>query len=328
MVSVPAKTLGVVVLGAACLCAQNKAPAGRNGSEPLYQVTVVEQGLDAVNYPYGAAPTKIDFRGTVLLSDSKGQATVQAKTGRTEIDARFENLLPPTRFGSEYLTYVLWALTPEGNSRNLGEVVPDASNHAHLRVTTDLPTFGMIVTAEPYSAVRQPGDVVVLQNHARPDTAGKIEPIQPKPELMPRGHYTWQVPAGPQPAANAPKVSMGRYEAMSELYQAQNAVAIAQAAHAERYAPEVFAAAQRALAEAQRLEASKAKPKLVIQNSREAAQSAEDARLIAERREQDEPHSSAAASGTATGAPAAGSGLTGGASQPAHAEPAPQPAQR
>ena len=262
--------------------------SAKGGPVPLYRVTVVEHGIDSVNYKYDSAPTKIDFRGTVLLPDAKGEASVQPHTGHTEIDAKFENLTPPTRYGREYLTYVLWAISPEGGSRNLGEIVPDASNRARLRVTTDLQAFGMIVTAEPYAAVRQPSDVVTLENRVRSDTAGKIQQIQPKSELMPRGHYTWQVPEQSQSAASVPKVSMDRYEALLELYQAQNAVAIAQAARAEQYAPDAFAAAQRALSEAQRLNANKGNTKLVVQNAREAAQSAEDARAISERRQEEE----------------------------------------
>ena len=265
------------------------APKSSSGQPvPIYRVTVVEHGVDAVNYQYRAAPTKVDFRGTVLLPDSKGEATVQARPGRTEIDAKFEKLPAPSRFGREYLTYVLWAVSPDGGSYNIGEIIPNASDRADLRVTTDLQTFGMIVTAEPYAAVRQPSNVVVLENHARPDTIGKVQQIQPKAELMPRGQYTFQVPEGGAAQANAPKVSMSRYEAILELYQAQNAVNIAQAANAQKYAPDAFAAAQSGLSEAQRLNATKANPKVVVESARRAAQHAEDARLISERRKQDE----------------------------------------
>jgi hypothetical protein len=290
MFQLPAKTFVVIACCGVGLFAQsgptNRESASR--SVPVYSVTVVEHALDAVNYQYDSAPTKVDFRGTVLLPDSKGEATVQSRRGRTEIDAKFQNLLPPTRFGQRYLTYVLWAVSPEGTSRNLGEVLPDASDRAKLRVTTDLPAFAMIVTAEPYATVRQPSDVVALENHVRPDTVGQIRPIQPKAELMPRGQYTLQVQPQSQAAQNAPKVSMSRYEATVEVYQAQNAVAIAQAADAEHYAPDALAAAQRQLAEAQRLLATKANSKLVVQNAREAAQNAEDARTISERRKQQE----------------------------------------
>jgi len=261
----------------------------KSQSVPLYQVTVVERSVDAVNYQYRSGPTKIDFRGTVLLPHSKGDATVESKRGRTEVDAKFDDLVPPTRFGREYLTYVLWAISPEGAPHNLGEIVADGSNHGHLRVTTDLQVFGLIVTAEPYSAVRQPSDVVVLENQIRPDTLGRAQPIQAKYELMPRGHYTYQVQEGLQRAVNnAPKVSMDQYEATLEIYQAQNALGIAQAANAQQYAPNTLAKAQQALAEAQRLESIKANTSLIVQNAREAAQTAEDARIIADRRKQED----------------------------------------
>ena len=106
---------------------------------PIYRVTVVERTVKAVNYQYRGGPTPIDFRGTVLLPHAKGDAMVESKAGRTEIDARFERVEAPTRYGPEYLTYVLWAITPDGHAKNLGEVLPGSSDHAHLRVTTDLP---------------------------------------------------------------------------------------------------------------------------------------------------------------------------------------------
>jgi outer membrane protein OmpA-like peptidoglycan-associated protein len=228
----------------------------------------------------------------VLLTNAKGQATVESRQGHTEIDAKLENLTTPTRFGREYLTYVLWAISPEGAAHNLGEIIADASDRARLRVTTDLQAFGLIVTAEPYAAVRQPSSVVVLENKSRPDTAGKIEPVKAKADLLPRRPYTWQVSEGTDPAqTNAPKVSMSQYEAVLELYQAQNAVGIARAANAERYAPEAFAKAQQSLNEAQRLQAVKANTKLVVAAAREATQTAEDARVMAESRKQAEQRS-------------------------------------
>ncbi|HUI79700.1 MAG TPA: OmpA family protein [Bryobacteraceae bacterium] len=261
----------------------------KTGSVPIYRVTVVERNVDAVNYQYRSGPTKIDFRGTVLLSAAKGDATVESERGRTEIDAKFEKLTPPARFGREYLTYVLWAVSPEGAPHNLGELVPNGSNDAHLHVTTELQAFGMIVTAEPYSAVRQPSDVVVLENQVRPDTVGRSAPIQAKYELMPRGHYTWDVQdALSSGVSNAPKVSMNRYEAILEVYQAQNAIGVARAANAEQYAPNTLAKAQQELGEAQRLEESKSDTSLIVQSARAAAQTAEDARVISERRMQDE----------------------------------------
>jgi len=260
--------------------------AQQQPTAPIYRVTVTERTVKAINYQYRNGPTLIDFRGTVLMPKAKGDASVESKQGRTEIDAHFENVSEPQRFGREYLTYVLWALTPDGRPHNIGEIIPGSSDKSRLRVTTDYQAFAMIVTAEPYSAVRTPSDVVVLENEVRPDTVGKIEQVEARYELMPRGHYAYQVPASVE--NNAPKVSMRKYEELTELYQAQNAVGIAQSANAAELAPNTFAKAQQLLTEAQQLEQSKGDSGRIVQAAREAAQTAEDARLIAERRAQED----------------------------------------
>ena len=260
----------------------------KTGPAPLYSVTVIERNVDAVNYQYHSAePSRIDFRGTVLLPAAKGGAMVDSRRGRTQIDAKFDNLEPPSKFGPAYLSYVLWAISPEGAPHNLGEIIPDSGNHGRMAVTTELQAFGMVVTAEPYSSVRQPSDVVVLENRVRLDTIGSIKPIQAKYELMPRGHYVYEVPPAPKNVGTGEaKVSMREYEAMLELYEAQNAVAFARGAEAEKYATDTLAKAERELQEAQRLQSAKGDTSQIVQHAREAAQTAEDARVIAERRAQ------------------------------------------
>jgi outer membrane protein OmpA-like peptidoglycan-associated protein len=265
---------------------QETQGAGKN--VPIYHVTVIERTVRAVNYQYRSGPTQIDFKGTVLLPAAKGEATVESKAGRTEIDAKFEHLTTPQKFGTGYLTYVLWAISPEGHAKNLGELIPGSSDRARLQVTTDLQAFGLIVTAEPYSAVRQPSDVVVAENEIRPDTIGKSEPIEAKYELLPRGRYTYTIPDNSQGAPGGPKVSMERYEATLEVYQAQNAVQIARSLGADRYAPEVMQKADGLLAEAQGLNDSKGQRSAIVMAAREAAQTAEDARMIALDRQQAE----------------------------------------
>jgi len=251
-------------------------------------VTVTERTVKAINYQYRNGPTPIDFRGTVLLPEAKGDAVVESKAGRTEIDARVDHLAPPTRFGHEYLTYVLWAITPEGHPKNLGELLAGSSDKAHVKVTTDLQAFGLIVTAEPYAAVRQPSDVVVLENQVRPDTIGTIEPIQVRYELMPRHGYTYNIPADVKAAeGNGPMVSMSDYETTIEIYQALNAVQIAQAAGAQRYAPDVIGKAQQELQNAQGLQSQKVDKSRVIAAAREASQTAEDARALTVQRARD-----------------------------------------
>jgi len=256
---------------------------------PVYQVTVVERSLQAVNYEYRSMPTEIDFRGTVLLPNSKGHATVESKRGRTEIDGKLEKLTPPVPFGRQYLTYVLWAISPEGAPHNLGEVVPNGNDTAHIHVTTDLQAFGLLVTAEPYSAVRQPSDVVVMENQVRPDTIGRIQPIVAKAELLSRGKFVYDKQASMTAMAEAtPKVSMDEYEQLLEIYQAENALGIARASNADQFAAETFAKAQASYNEALRLKSNKAGVSLVVQAAREAAQTADDARMIAIKRVQDD----------------------------------------
>src|SRR6202023_1540532 len=97
------------------------------------------------------------------MPEARGQLIVNSKQGRIEIKARMERLTPATQFGPEFLTYVLWAVTAEGRPKNLGEVLLNDDN-SKIEVTTDLQTFGLIITAEPYFAVPQPSNVVVMEN--------------------------------------------------------------------------------------------------------------------------------------------------------------------
>ncbi len=279
-----------VAFAASALAQSTPAPppvVPQPGTVPIYHVTVVQRTIKAVNYEYRQGPTQIDFRGTVLLPEGKGGATIESKQGRTEIDAGFEHLKPSQSYGREYLTYVLWAITPEGRPHNLGEVIPDHSDKGHLHVTTDLQAFAMIVTAEPYSAVRQPSDVVVLENQVRADTEGSTETVNAKYELLPRGEYTWNIRSSlAAEIANSPKVSQREFDTLTELYQAQNAVGIAGSVGAARYAPETYARAQQLLSEAQQMHASKQESHTIIELARQAAQTAEDARLITVDRKQ------------------------------------------
>lgn len=273
--------------------------ASKEGGPPVYQVTVVQRTVKAVNYAYRSEPTEIDFHGTVLLPDAKGHAWVQSKQGRTEIDASLERMQTSQRFGREYLTYVLWAISPEGRPHNLGEVLLGGSDKGHLRVTTELQAFALIVTAEPYAAVRTPSDVVVLENQIRPDTVGRIETVDAKYELLPRGQYTLRVSDDwKAQLANTPKVSSSEYEAILELYQAQSAVGLAGAAGAQQFAPDTYAKAQQLLASAQALRDKKGDNRRIVEYAREAAQTAEDARVIAQQRDQQQQLQAATARAT------------------------------
>ena len=152
------------------------APSTRAGAVPQaaalhaairrrpYQIVLVDRTVKAVKYAHRSGSTKIDFEGTDLMAGAKGEAKVDSHRGSMEVKVEFWNVQKPTTFGGEYLTYVLWAISPEGRAVNLGEVLIGNNNRSKLDVTTDLQAFAMIVTAEPYYAVRRPSNVVVMEN--------------------------------------------------------------------------------------------------------------------------------------------------------------------
>jgi outer membrane protein OmpA-like peptidoglycan-associated protein len=279
-----------LLAGSLAFCAVGAMSQTSTDPQPIYRVTVVSRTLQAINYEHRSGPTKIDFEGTVLLPRAKGDATVESKRGRISIDARFHHIDPPTKYGREYLTYVLWAITPEGRPRNLGEVLVDPSNNAKLSVTTDLQALGLIVTAEPYYSVTSPSDVVVLENVVRPDTVGRVEEVSARYDLLPRGQYTMTI--NPRQLRSVEgegeKLPYDRYEALLELYQAENAINIARSLGADRYAPESLRKAESLLSGAQDMQARKQDTHMIVSRAREATQMAEDARIITvKRRDED-----------------------------------------
>jgi len=211
-------------------------------SVPVFRVTVVSRTTKAINYHHRSGSTKVDFRGTELMPPARGEAKVESQMGSTKIDTKFDHLTPANQFGPEYLTYVLWAITPEGRPKNLGEVVLQGDN-ARLLATTDLQAFGLIVTAEPYFAVTQPSDLVVMENFIRNDTTGTIQQVDAKYELLQRGQYVLNRGAY-VPVKINPKGPL-------QLAEAENAVAIARLAGAERYAADTLQKALVALRNAQ-----------------------------------------------------------------------------
>jgi outer membrane protein OmpA-like peptidoglycan-associated protein len=238
-----------------------------------------------VNYLHRGGSTRIDFQGTPLAPAGRGSAKVESDRGVIRVSADFRNFPPPSSFGPEYLTYVLWAISPDGRPVNLGELTLDhygVGSSSKIEATSDIQTFGMIVTAEPYYAVTQPSDVVVMENVVRPDTRGVIESVDARFELLPRGVYTSQ-----GRARGFVPVMVGKKNPF-ELYEAENAVQIARVAGAENYAADSFAKASAALRQAEQYQLQHPGQKPVITMAREAAVRAEDARVIALRREQQE----------------------------------------
>lgn len=249
------------------------ASAQGANSVPVYRVNVVARTMKAINYAHRSGSTKIDFRGTALMPQATGEATVESKQGVIKIDANMQKLEPASKFGPEYITYVMWAITPEGRASNVGEVLLNGGK-SKLNATTELQSFGLIITAEPYFAVTQPSDVVVMENFVRHDTTGTIEELDAKFELLQRGQYTLNVnPAEVRPLPMDKKVPI-------ELYEARNAVQIARWAGADRYAADTYQKAVIGLQNAEGYLKGKGGRKPIGTVAREAVQMAEDARII------------------------------------------------
>ena len=244
---------------------------------PIFRVNVVSRSVQAVNYKHRAGASKLDFAGTDLMPSANGQAKVESKKGYTEIEVEFGNLQKPTSFGNEYLTYILWAITPEGRAVNLGEVLVGDNSRSKLDVTTDLQAFALVVTAEPYYAVRQPSNVVVLENVVREDTKGTTQTVNTKYDVLQRGGY---IPTGYKfdPVVLNSKLPL-------EFFEARNALRIAQSEGAEKYASDSYQRAVKLMNDADAYAIDKSiQKKQLIAVAREAVQTAEDARAIAVKR--------------------------------------------
>ncbi|HKW56598.1 MAG TPA: OmpA family protein [Candidatus Acidoferrum sp.] len=241
----------------------------------------VSRTTKAINYRRAGGTTKIDFQGTELMQGASGEARVESKSNRMEIEARFQGLEQATKFGLEYLTYVLWAVSPQGRAVNLGEVAIK-NGSAQVKAITDMQAFGMIVTAEPYFAVTQPGNMVVLENILGPTTQGKVENIDAQYELLARGVYS----------SSNTKIENAIFgidrKTPLELFEARNAVRIAQNAQADKYAASSFARAQQQLQNAEDVYRRGSEKKSVDAAAREVVETAEEARVMAVKQKAEE----------------------------------------
>jgi outer membrane protein OmpA-like peptidoglycan-associated protein len=241
---------------------------------PTFRVHVTSRSIQAVNYQHRNGATKLDFAGTALMPGANGQAKIESKKGYIEIEVEFGNLQEPKTYGNEYLTYILWAISPEGRAINLGEVLLGGNHRSKLDVTTDLQAFALIVTAEPYFAVRQPSNVVVIENVVRADTKGATESVEAKYELLDRGGY---IPTGYtfDPVVMNAKLPI-------EFFEARNALRIAQSEGAETFANDSYQHAVSLMKQADGYAIQHNVPKQPLSAvSREVVQTAEDARAIA-----------------------------------------------
>jgi outer membrane protein OmpA-like peptidoglycan-associated protein len=265
---------------------QDAAPQQMNQNTdqdmPVFRVNVFARTTKAVNYRHRGGSTMVDFRGTDLMPAVGGHAKVDGKAGRLAVSVELTHLQPAASLGGQYLTYVLWAITPEGRAVNLGEVLPSEGGKDKIDVTTDLQAFGLIVTAEPYYAVVRPSNKVVAENVLRQETKGFEEPIDAKFDVLEGKQYTIDVPAEQLPAtqsnANAPL----------DLLEARNAVAIAKAAGAQQYAPDSLTKAEDMLQRAEDYLQRKQGRTPIGTAARGATQMAEDARVLTLRRKEQE----------------------------------------
>ena len=267
----------LVCTGAATLVQAQSVVSSENIHTSTYRVNIVSRTTPAVSYRHHSGATKVNFQGTDLMPSATGEAKVNSKRGDMQIKAEFSGLQKPASFGGEYLTYVLWAISPEGRAVNLGEVLVGDDNHSKLEATTDLQAFALVVTAEPYYAVRRPSNVVVLENSIRSDTAGTTEAVNAKYELIDRGGY---IPTGYQ---FDPVVLDSRLPL--EFFEARNAVRIAKSAGAETFATASYENASSQMKQADDLATVRnVDKKALIAESREVVQTADDAREIAVKR--------------------------------------------
>ena len=262
----------LLTAAAACLVVGSSAFA-QAPQTPASNVTA--RSIKAVGYQVGGGDTTVDLKGSDIAAKVIGEAKIQARSSVTSVEAKLRGLSQPMQFGTEFLSYVLWAVSNEGRTFNLGELRPDDDGRAELKVTTQLQTFALVVTAEPYASVRQPSELLVAENEIRKNTKGKLFVVENYP-LMRRSQY--------QKAANPLNLSVDLKQAPLEMYQARNAVDIARSRGAGKYAAETFAKAEGGLDMAEKALSRKAKSTEIISLARTAMQASEDARaLTAER---------------------------------------------
>jgi outer membrane protein OmpA-like peptidoglycan-associated protein len=266
--------LFVLVLSGGAILAQDE-PTSASGSSGM---NIVPQTTRAVNYRRGES-TSVDMKGTDLMPELTGKAKVISKRGLTDIHVDVEHLRPAKSIDLAYVTYVLWAISPQGNPKNVGELV-NKDGKASLHTTTDLQAFALVITAEPDFAVSAPSELVVAQNSVRPDTKGGTETVDVRYEVLPRSAYISQVEPVEKSIYGADK------KAPLDLIQARNAIRVARDAHADEYAPEIFQRAQTLLNQAEDYYRRKQGDRPISTVARHAVQTAEEARVMSLKAEQ------------------------------------------
>lgn len=258
------------------LLCMSAGPALAQGQRDVPESNLTMKSIKAVGYRVGGWSTKVDLEGTELMSEATGEAKVEARQGKTNIEVSIKNLAQPTKLGAEFLTYVLWVVTPDGRSGNTGEILVKKNGEGKLSATTPAQTFSMIVTAEPYFAVRIPSEMVVLENDTRKDTKGQIFPVNDF-KLMRRAQY--------EKLGNPLALTPDLERVPLQVYEARNALEIAKSHGAEKDAPEIFTKAIASLQATENSVSSKRDKKDIMSAARQTVQFAEDARALAAQRQ-------------------------------------------
>jgi hypothetical protein len=253
------------------------AAAQAQPAAPAANVTT--KSIKAVGYEVGGGETKVDLKSTGLMAQANGEAKVEAKAGVTKVEVSIKGLAQPSTLGTEFMTYVLWAVSPDGRTNNLGEIFTNKDGEGKLSPTTQMQTFSLFVTAEPYFSVRQPSEMLILENETRKHTKGKIFVVNDY-KLMKRSQY--------QKVGNPLALTLDLKNVPLEMYEARNAVEIAKSRAADKYAPEIFSKAEGSLKMAENSLARKADKKEIVSTARQAIQFSEDARALSVQRQEEE----------------------------------------
>jgi outer membrane protein OmpA-like peptidoglycan-associated protein len=267
-----------VLLGLGLLGFTGLSPTAQTQQEEPAS-NVISKTVHAIGFQVGGGGTKVDMKGTQLMPSAGGEAKIEAKKALTTIQVSLTDMTDPSRYGTEFLTYVLWAVSSEGRTINLGELLRNNSGEAELNATTQLQTFSLVVTAEPYFNVRLPSEIVVVESQIRKNTKGKIFPVT-EYKLMKRNQY--------EKLGNPLALTVDLKNVPLDMYEARNAVDIAKSRGADKYAPEIFSKAQASLQSAETALANKANKKDIISTARQTVQFSEDARALAAQRQEEE----------------------------------------
>lgn len=237
---------------------------------------LTSKSVTAIGYKVGGGSTRVDLAGTELMPAASGEAKVTAKPGATSIELSLIGMTQPSALGAEFLTYVLWVVTPDGRSGNTGEIIIGKNGEGQLKATTPAQTFSLIVTAEPYFAVRYPSEMVILENRTRKNTKGQIFPVNDF-KLMRRAQY--------EKLGNPLAMTPDLERIPLQMYEARNAIDIARSRGADKDAPEIFSKATSSLQMAENALSSKEDKKNIVSRAGQAIQFAEDARALAAQRQ-------------------------------------------